>query len=283
MAAQTKSGVAYEPRALEAVDARFWRGAWEAVRPEAATEHGIELEAFGPVQATIVRDLGAAPMLNLVLGATAPGATAGGHLEAAIEWARERGARPYVPVTPGLEGSGAAEELLRAAGLAPVYGWMKFVRDAHPPRFRVPDDVEVVELGAADEERFAATVAAGFGLPAWGAELFAGLPGRRDWRCYVARVDGAAQAAAAMFLDGGIAKFGMAATLEPARRRGCQLALLRRRLLDATEAGCELCLVETGERVPERPSNSYRNILRAGFEEAFVCPNWQAAPPDARS
>ena len=280
MATRTESGVAYDPLALDAIEARFWRDAWEAVRPEAAAEHGIEVASFGPVQATILRELGDVQMTNLVLGATAPGAVEGGHLEAAIASARERGVDPYVPVTPGLPDTATAEAFLLAAGFAPAYGWMKFVRDPHPPRFSPPGDVEVVELTAPGEEPFAAIVAAGFGLPAWGAELFAQLPGRPGWRCYVAKVDGAAQAAGAMFLDGGLAELGMAATLEPARRRGCQLALLGRRIVDAAEAGCELLFVETGERNPHRPSNSYRNILRAGFEQAYLCPNWGASSPE---
>ena len=160
---------------------------------------------------------------------------------------------------------------------------MKFVRDAHSPRFSPPGDVEVVELTGSGDEPFAAIVAAGFGLPAWCAELFARLPGRPGWRCYVARVDGEAQATGAMLLDGGIAELGMAATLEPARGRGCQAALLHRRIVDAAAAGCELLFVETGERIPSRPSNSYRNILRAGFEEAYLCPNWGAPPPETAS
>ena len=32
-------------------------------------------------------------------------------------------------------------------------------------------------------------------------------------------------------------------------------------------------VTETGERVVGRPSNSYRNILRAGFRPAYVRPN----------
>jgi hypothetical protein len=56
--------------------------------------------------------------------------------------------------------------------------------------------------------------------------------------------------------------------------RGCQTALLRRRIRDAAAAGCETLLVETGERTGDRPSASYRNILRAGFREAYVRPNW---------
>lgn len=283
MAAPTNSGIPYDPHALDAIEIRFWCDVWRAVSPEAAAEHGVELASFGPVQARIARELADVQMANQVLGATAPGAVAGGQLEAAIAWARERGGNPNVPVTPGLEASAEAEAFLRVAGFSPGYGWMKFVRDAHPPRFSVPDEVEVVELSAASEEPFAATVAAGFGLPAWGAEMFAQLPGRRGWRCYVAKLGGATQAAAAMFLDAGIAEFGMAATLEPARGRGCQLALLGRRIADAAAAGCKLCFVETGERVPERPSTSYRNILRAGFEEAYVCPNWVPSPPETGS
>jgi GNAT superfamily N-acetyltransferase len=277
MSPRTESGVAYDPQALEQIELRFWRDTWEAVPAAAAAEHGIELARFGPVQATILRDLGDRRMANQVLGATEPEAVSGGGLEAAIEWARGRGVDPCVPVAPGLPGTAAAEAFLRGAGFEPGYGWMKFLRDAHPPRFSPRGEVEVVELTGSDEEPFAAIVAAGFGLPAWGAELFAQLPGRPRWRCYVARVDGRAQAAGAMFLDGGIAELGMAATLEPARGRGCQMALLHRRIVDAAAASCELLFVETGERIPERPSNSYRNILRAGFGEAYLCPNWGAS------
>jgi GNAT superfamily N-acetyltransferase len=152
---------------------------------------------------------------------------------------------------------------------------MKFVRDPHPPRFPAPDGVEVIEVTAPDEEPFGTIAAIGFGLPAWGAEFFAHLPGREAWRCYVARVDGEAQACAAILIDEGVAQFGIAATLEEARGRGCQTALLHRRILDATEAGCHTLFVETGERVPDQPSTSYRNILRAGFAEAYLRPNWQ--------
>jgi GNAT superfamily N-acetyltransferase len=78
-----------------------------------------------------------------------------------------------------------------------------------------------------------------------------------------------------MLIDDGVAEFGVAATLEPARGQGCQLALLHRRIADAIEAGCRLLFVETGERAVDRPAGSYRNVLRAGFEEAYRRPNWQ--------
>ena len=118
--------------------------------------------------------------------------------------------------------------------------------------------------------------ATGFGMPAWASTFFARLPGRDGWRCYVARVDGEAQALRGDADPRGTSpSSGSSATLEPARRRGCQLALLHRRILDAAAAGCHTLFVETGERVEGGPAGSYRNILRAGFEEAYLCPNWQ--------
>lgn len=272
---ETAGGVLYDRRRLDAIEQRYWRGVWDSAPAAIAVERGVELRSFGPLQVSVIRDLPAVSMLNLVLGATEPGAVAGGHLAAALAWTRERGVSPYVPVTPGLAETEAAERWLAANGLSPGYPWMKFVRDPHPPRFRAPAGVEVSEIDADASEPFATIVAAGFGLPAWAASVFAGLPGRRGWRCYVARVDGELGACGAMLIDDGIAVFGPSATLEPARRRGCQLALLHRRLDDAIAAGCELLFVETGARAEGRPEGSYRNILRAGFEEAYLCPNWQ--------
>ncbi len=271
----TKGGADYDPAVLDRAERRFWRDMWSSMPAEAAAEHGVELRRFGPVQATVLRDLPAVPMLNLVLGA--PEASPA-ELEQAVSWAEERGVAPCVPVTPGLPGSAAAEAWLRADGFEPAYAWMKFVRDPHPPRFPAPDGVEVVELTAPEQEPFGAIAASGFGLPAWGAGLFAHLPGREGWRCYAARVDGKAQACAAMLVEDGLAEFGVAATLEEGRGRGCQTALLHRRIRDAAEAGCRTLFVETGERVPDRPSASYRNILRAGFEEAYLRPNWRRRP-----
>jgi GNAT superfamily N-acetyltransferase len=267
----TKNGVAYDSAELDRIDRRFWRDIWESVPAEVAVERGVEVRAFGPIQGTVVRELGRVGMLNLVLGAAeAPRSD----LEAAVAWAEER-STPYVSVTPGLPGTEAAEEWLREQGLEPTYAWMKFVRDPHPPRFPAPDGVEVIEVTSPDQEPFGTIAALGFGMPAWGAELFAHLPGRDGWRCYVARVDGKACGCGAMVIDDGVAELGIGATLEDARGRGCQTALLRRRISDAAEAGCRTLLVETGERVPDRPSASYRNILKAGFEEAYLRPNWQ--------
>jgi GNAT superfamily N-acetyltransferase len=273
----TASGYGYDSADLDRVERLFWRECWESAGTAAAADHGVELRDFGPVQAQIIAALPEVGMMNLALGATAPGAVGSGHLADAVAWMSSRGVAPHVPVGPGLAESEAVETWLASNGFEPGYAWMKFVRDSHPPRFRPPAGVEVVELTSPEQAPFGMIVATGFGAPPWAAALFSELPGRAGWRCYVAQIDGTPQACAAMRIDGGIAEFGLAATLEPARGRGCQLALLHQRISDAAAEGCRLLFVETGERVPDRPSASYRNILRAGFEEAYLRPNWKRA------
>lgn len=275
--ATTRGGVEYDPAVLDRIERRFWREIWAAVPAEVAARQGVEMRRFGPIQATIAAALPDVPMLNLVLGAAEPGAVSDGHLAAAVGWAAARTVSPCVPVTPGLAESEAAQRWLAASGFTPGRAWMKFVRDFHPPRFPVPPGVEVVRVAGGEEEPFGMIAANGFGLPTWTASFFASLPENPDWRCYVARVDGVAQGCGAMLIDGEVAELGIGATLEAGRRRGCQLALLRQRIIDAAEAGCRLLLVETGARVGGQAAGSYRNVLRAGFEEAYLRPNWMPA------
>jgi GNAT superfamily N-acetyltransferase len=278
MAPVTKGGTEFDPAALERTEKRFFRELFDAPPAAVADAHELHRADFGPVQATVAVSLPGVRTLNLVLGAEAVDAAPEGFLDGAIEWARGQGAAAFPLLAPERPGSAAAAAALTAAGFEPGVAWMRFVRDAHPPRFEVAAEVEVVELDGSEEDAPFATIAAlGFGLPEWTGSLFAALPGRPDWRCYLARVDGEPQGCAAMLLDGEVAELGIAATLEGGRRRGCQLALLRRRIEDAAADGARTLFVETSARVPGRPSTSYANILRAGFEEAYLSQGWTDA------
>jgi GNAT superfamily N-acetyltransferase len=273
----TGGGFSYDRAALDRVERLFWRELWEAAAPDAIEEQGIQLETFGPIQASIVADLPDHQMMNLVLGADEAGAVEEGHLGDAIEWVESFGVDYYVPLTPGAPGTLSAEDWLNRRGFERNNRWIRFVRDAEPPAMSTPPGVEVFELGKDEGEGLAGIAASGFGLPPWAGTFFFDLPGRPGWHCYVAVVDGDSQACGAIFVHGGIAEFGVAATLESARGRGCQTALLHRQISDAIAAGCHTLLVEAGERPPDPPAVSYRNIVKAGFKAAYLRPNWQ--PP----
>jgi len=109
------------------------------------------------------------------------------------------------------------------------------------------------------------------------APWLAQLPGRQGWYCFVA-YDGAEPAATgALYVHEDIGWFGIGATLPEHRRRGAQTAILAARIRRAAEVGCTLAVTETGELVEDRPANSYRNILRAGFEPQYLRANYVPA------
>lgn len=273
----TGGSFSYDHAALDRTERLFWRELWESAAPDAIEERGIQLETFGPIQASVVVDLPEFQMMNLVLGADEPDGVEGGYLDEAIDWVESVGVDYYVPLTPGAPGTPSAEDWLNRRGFERASRWIKFIRGAAPPELPQPPGVEIFEVGKDEGEGLSTIAAQGLGLPPWAGTFFFDLPGREGWRCYVALVDGVSQACGAMFMHEGIAEFGVAATMEEAKGRGCQTALLRRRILDALAAGCHTLFVETGERPPDPPAVSYRNIVRAGFKAAYLRPNWQ--PP----
>ena len=78
---------------------------------------------------------------------------------------------------------------------------------------------------------------------------------------YLASVDGTVAGGAGLRLSGAIAQFCGASTIPRFRRLGVQSSLLRARLTDARDAGCEVALVTTAPG-----SKSNHNAQRQGFE-----------------
>lgn len=267
----------YDAAVLERVAQRFRRDMWRSVVEEAVTESGVEVQNFGPVQATAFGDLPEVFSLNQIQGAAEPGAVADGHLATAVEWMRAREVDYRVPVADGRPGAAAAESWLGGRGYERGSGWIKLVRDASPPDIPEDPSIEIFELGdeEGDGEGLSTIVAEALDLPITAGTLFFSLPQADGWRCYTAALDGEIVATGAMLIQDGVAQLGPGTTLEHARGRGCNTALLRRRLLDAARAGCQTIAVELGERDSESLAAAYRNLYRAGFVEAYQSRNWQ--------
>ncbi|HEY7691450.1 MAG TPA: GNAT family N-acetyltransferase [Gaiellaceae bacterium] len=168
---------------------------------------------------------------------------------------------------------------LEERGFARDYGWMKFSRGVGPREAR--SELAVVPVDAARAGDFGTVVAGGYLLPDWSESFAANVVGRPGWSCYVAYDGDRPAGAGALFVDGTVGWLGFGATLPEYRGRGAQSALLAARIEDARRQGCRTVVTETGELEDDRPSNSYRNILRAGFREAGVRPNYRAPAGEA--
>jgi len=264
---------------LERVAQRFRRDMWDSVVPEAISESGVEVERFGPVQATAFGDLPEVHLLQQIQGAAEPDAIAGGYLAAAVEWMRAREVDYRIPVAAGRPGAPEAEGWLGERGYERGAGWVKMVRDGSPPSFDVYPGIVIYRLGQdeAEGEGLSTIAAEALEMPLVAGTLFFSLPQRNGWHCYTAALgpDEVPVATGSMLIADGVAQLGAGQTLAHARGQGCNAALLHQRLLDAHRAGCHTVFVEVGECDLASWSAVCRNLRRAGFEEAYEGRNWQ--------
>lgn len=269
----------YDAAELEMVSQQFRRGMWKSVVPDAVEESGVEVENFGPVQATAFGDLPEIVGLNQIQGAAEPGAVSGGHLAEAVEWMRAREVEYRVPVAEARPCSREAEDWLGQRGYERAGAWVKMVLELDAMRPLEDSGIVVYELGEneADGEGLSQILSESFDMPITAGTLFFSLPMEERWRCYTAAVDPieGVVATASTLIQGTVAQLGPGATLSHARGRGCNRALLRRRLLDAAAAGCHTAFVEIGECEPERFAAVRSNLLSAGFEDAYGSRVWQ--------
>jgi GNAT superfamily N-acetyltransferase len=205
------------------------------------------------------------PMLNRVVGLGADGPVDEASLDQALAVMGDTSF--YVAVSPSADAS--LDGLLEARGLEPGWGWMLFERGPSPAP-SVQTALRIVEVGAETLDAWAGVVASAYGLPDDSLPWFAAIPESTGWHAFLALDGDDPAAAAAVWIDGGAAYFGMAGTLPEHRGKGGQGALFAVRIERAIAAGCTTLVTETGELRDARPSSSYRNIRRYGFEERFV-------------
>ena len=146
--------------------------------------------------------------------------------------------------------------------------YMKFRRDSGPG-YEHATTLRASQLDAEHAVEFGAVVATIFGVPEPMARWLAALCGRACWICFGAFDDDSLVGTGAAYVAGERAWFGIAATLPKARGRGVQTAILARRVEAARAAGARLFAVETDDSVDGEAGASFRNVVRAGFEEAY--------------
>ena len=248
----------------------LWRAAPAAVR----AAHAPEVRQVGTATCMTSRGVEPAAIFRRAVGLGVERAASEAQLDSVLAYMNGLGLRYSVPVAPPYRPAALASWLERR-GFTRGYAWMKFSRPCDAS-LEAPTGLEIRVVGPELGSEFGQVVAAGFGLPSTIAPWVGMLPGRADWVCVMAFAKSTPVAAGAAYVSGEYAWFGFGATLPSHRRLGAQNALLARRLAEASARGARTAVTETGERMPDKPSNSYRNILRAGFEERYLRQNWMS-------
>jgi hypothetical protein len=235
---------------------------------------GAAMERFGSCVATRIPTLADRAPYNKARRFTLDDRGAVGDI---IEFYDAFGVRPAVEVCQP-DASEPLDELLREADFAPAAEGVTLHRAPRLcPKLEVAG-LEIFEVDLADCAGYVAVLLEAYELPTGAVALrrmFAREHAAPGLRCYLAVIDGVPAATAALYVQGGTGLFAGAATLPAFRRRGCQSALITRRLNDAA-ADSDLVVATAAAGAA-----SHQNLARHGFETAHHRILWQR-PDSAR-
>jgi GNAT superfamily N-acetyltransferase len=219
---------------------------------------GAAIARFGSVVATRLPDLADHAPYNKARGFSLGDAH---ELADIVDFYDEVGVRPSVEVLEP-DTTGELGELLGDAGFSPIAdGITLHVTPTGVLPIEV-SGVEIREVGRAERDRYIEVLIDAYELPSRASalrQMFAHEHTNPGVRRYLAWVDGAPAAAAALYTRDGTGLFVGAATLPGFRRHGCRSALIARRLADAA-ADSDLVVVTAAAG-----SASQENLARHGF------------------
>jgi len=227
---------------------------------------GAAFRRFGPVVATRLPALAGTVPFNKARGYGAKGGPALGDV---VAFYADTGQRPSVEVWTE-HASDDLDTALRAERLAPGPPTVALHLDLGAAVTGSTAGVDIIEIGR-DGPRYFDTLFGGYGVGPEARDL------RRMWaiehetaglRRYLATVDGRSAAAAALFTRDGAGILAGAATLPRFRGRGCQTALITRRIADAS-ADSDLVVVTAALGSP-----SHGNLTRLGFQVTHTRTAW---------
>ena len=257
---------------LEQVEVEAWRDFYNSAPRDALQACGVKLIKASSGFFFIASGVDTLA-LNRVVGLGLSEPLTEETLDKAIAFYKKaRAPRFFVQLHPELV-TPEVKQMLQAKGFQHHNNWVKMYRDTAPlPPLETSMRVE--EIKSNDAPVFATILIRGFEwsdfLQSWAQSVV----GRRGWRHYLAYDGSAPVATGAFFIWGQHAWINFASTLPQARGRGAQAVLVARRILDARQAGCNWLVVETAEDTAQRPAPSFRNMIRYGFQTAYVRPNY---------
>jgi GNAT superfamily N-acetyltransferase len=212
--------------------------------------------------------------LNRVVGLGIQTRASEAQLDRIIHAAKSSGVqRLFVQLTPNAKPAKLADWIEWRGGVA-HNRWARLWRDPNQALEIPKTSLNIVEIDVAQAVAFARIVRAAFGMPEIVDPWIASVVGKEGWRHFAAVHDGQPVATGALFVADEVAWLGFAATEPELRGHGAQSALIATRLRAAAAMGCQICVTETMEELPERPVQSYRNMLRLGFNEAYRRQNY---------
>jgi hypothetical protein len=263
-------------QALELCEMEAWGDFYRAASPDSVSSCGIQ---FAEVESSIVTIASEVDVLalNRAIGLGLDQQPSEAQIDRIIQlFSKAFVPRFFIQISPNAV-STSLPRLLESRSFSHYNNWVKLHREVDPP-LRVETDLMVKEIGENLASEFGRVAVTAFEWPERVQSWIGDLVGREGWRHYMAFDGSTPVATGALFVQNGFGWLDFASTLPGYRNRGAQSAILAVRIKDASELDCRYLVVETAEETPDKPSQSYRNMLKFGFRVAYVRPNYIYTP-----
>ena len=257
-------------------DSKLWTDWFKALRGFGDNHYGVEIRTFGSAVALVTHGIPVATF-NRVLALDPSDAEL---IPRIWEFFRERGLPCRFYLAQPNETLGVVGHLRNVGfAIADVQAHLQGQPTTYLPA--PPQGLTVREVSPHEFDFFSGLYALAYydagaapeGLIGFRAALVRSVCGRPGWRVYMSFVDDQPAGGAILQLDGGVATLAGGATLNRFRGRGCQTALLERRLADAAEAGCTTVVSRCSAG-----TTSQSNMERLGLRLTSTKDIWEPRP-----
>lgn len=257
---------------VESAQSELWRQFFADCSPAFKQKMGIQIHTVGDVSATMMESQ---PTLFynrvLALGVKQPATEA--MLDEIIALYRRHKLSLRIPLSPYAQ-PGDLSAWLVDRGFKHTGNLAKMIRGNETPP-RIETDLRIERVGASEAAVFGSIFARAFRWPDWSAQMAEEMVRMGMVTSYIAYDGDLPAATGILHVSGDVGGLYHAATLPEFRRRGAQGALMARRIQDGIDLGCHWFSTETLEETPDAPNPSYHNMLRMGFELAYLRPMYE--------
>jgi hypothetical protein len=258
---------------VEYGEARAMIDTFNASPPDLALQYGLQVTHFGSAVAVTMKHVNMI-LFNRVMGLGLVEPITEDLVQNLVEHFRQHAAPNFAfQISPAVD-CPQLPHWLSSRGLQFTNSWARYIRSADSPP-AVHTNLTVKRIDSKQAEIFADVFKRAYGLPDILKPFLTAVIGRRGWAHYLAFEGDIPVASGVLHMENETGWFGMGSTLPSHRHQGAQSAIIARRIADAQAENCRWLVAETAEDTPEHPNPSSKNLVRLGFQLAYLRPNYE--------
>ena len=213
-------------------------------------------------------------LFNRVVGLGMSSMVLVSHIDDLIGHYRKEGVRRFMVQLSPFAIPDNTDLLLKSRKFVYENEWAKLIYRADEYMEPIDTPVDIARVDAGQEELYADVMLAALDWPEILRPAMINSIHKEGFMHYLAYMDGKAVAGGSTYVSKNVATLKLGGTLPAYRNKGIHLALLQRKIKDATNIGCQWITAETAHMVDGGPNAANTNLKKLGFTEAYKRSNY---------